>query len=494
MTLERQLAPAKAFFTYFPADRAMPSGEVGIQLGTADAQAQLHSHIGQPASKYTRLKTIIVSQTLSGDVARASLQKDFENIFEHLLVGKKLVGLEVSNRGPVTVLIKDTTTDKVYDIDRMSSGEKGLILQFFLMRRSLTEGGFILLDEPELHLNPAICKRLVSFIVDHVITPARAQALICTHSPEVLADAFDRADCRLFHLRSGTDLSRVYKEDKEQIFEALQRLGASTSDVLFSKGTLFVEGPHDIDVLEEGFPARVSGYKIKQLRGRQELEKEIETLQAAERESKLTEHQYFLFDRDRRPLKISSSTLVRVHQWDRYCLENFLLDGDAILDAFGEGCAKTPPSSRGESSGLLKQLALEQIHAVAAREIYQQFEPDNPGLRPAEINASDSFEEIGRILHARLLRIQQQISGLSESEWIKKFVELCDAKAKELSTVWEEKWMNECDGKRVISAVHKHCAATISLREFKRRIVAAMARRPTDNWRLVDSALSSLIS
>jgi predicted ATPase len=494
IALEKRLSPSKAYFAYFPADRAMPSGEVGIQLGSADAQAQLHSHIAQPATKYNRLKNVIVGQTLSGDAERKALTADFEIIFDELLVGKKLVGLEVSDRGPLTVLIQDVDTKKIYDIDRMSSGEKGLILQFLLMRRSLTEGGLILLDEPELHLNPLICKRLVSFIVRNIVEPGKAQALICTHSPEVLADAFDRIGCRLFHLRSGTDLSRIYKEDKEQIFDALKRLGATTADVLFSRGTIFVEGPHDADILEQGFSSRISGYKIKQLRGRKEIEKEIQTLQDAERAGKLKDPQILLFDRDRQALQIPSSNLVKVHQWERYCLENFLLDPDAVFDVLTETNAGNRPASRGDASALLKKFAFDQLEVVAAQETYATFEPDNPGLRPSEISASPSLEETGKLLHARLIRIQTQISGLSEAQWVQQFIDKCKTRAQELRAIWEDKWMMECDGKRVLMEFHKHSKPTFSLLEFKRKIVGAMAKRPTDNWRIVDSSLGELVS
>jgi predicted ATPase len=494
MVLEQGLSPATAYFAYFPADRAMPAGDVNIQLGAADAQNQLHSHIAMPAQKYNRLKNFIVGQTISGATTQEALKQDFHIIFDRLLTGRSLKGLAVSPNGPLSVLIEDTETNKVYDIDRMSSGEKGLILQFLLMRRALAKGGLVLLDEPELHLNPAICKRLVSFIVEQVIHTNEAQALVCTHSPEILADAFDRTDCRLFHLRSANDLSRVYKEDKEQVFEALRRLGTTTGDVLFSKGTLFVEGPHDSDILESGFPPRVSSYRIRQLHGRGEIEKEIKTLQEAETNGKLTEPQFIIFDRDRRPESIKSSKLVRVHQWDRYCLENFLLDGDAVFDVLQETGAGNPPQSRGEASSLLKQLAMNQISSVAAREVYSTLEPDNPGIRRSDIDASQSFEEIGKLLHKRLMSIHRQIEGLSEEQWINRFVDQCQRKADELKTSWETAWASEADGKRLLSDVHKHARCTVSLRQFKRRLIGAMAKRQTETWRVVDSHLSQLFA
>ena len=60
-TMEGRLPPHQALFSYFPADRAMPSGEINIQIGGPDTAAQLSSHNAQPQTKYHRLKPTIVN-------------------------------------------------------------------------------------------------------------------------------------------------------------------------------------------------------------------------------------------------------------------------------------------------------------------------------------------------------------------------------------------------------------------------------------------------
>jgi hypothetical protein len=47
---------------------------------------------------------------------------------------------------------QDVQTNRTFDLDVMSSGEKGLILTCLLIGRSIVNGGIILVDEPELHL------------------------------------------------------------------------------------------------------------------------------------------------------------------------------------------------------------------------------------------------------------------------------------------------------------------------------------------------------
>jgi predicted ATPase len=79
----------------------------------------------------------------------------------------------------ISVQVKDLVTNQVFDLDNMSSGEKGLLLMFLLITRSMHEGGILLIDEPELHLNPAVCKLLLPFLVDEYLKPRNLQAIIC---------------------------------------------------------------------------------------------------------------------------------------------------------------------------------------------------------------------------------------------------------------------------------------------------------------------------
>jgi predicted ATP-dependent endonuclease of OLD family len=147
----------------------------------------------------------------------------------------------------------------------MSSGEKGLILMFLLISHSIAAGGIVMIDEPELHLNPAVTKLLLPFLMKEYLIPGDVQVIICSHSPEILGFPFDSTTCALLHLQSSTVISKIYPEDKREVFEALRRLGTSANDVLFSAGSIFVEGEHDMDVLAAGFDKLVVKYHIAQL-------------------------------------------------------------------------------------------------------------------------------------------------------------------------------------------------------------------------------------
>jgi predicted ATP-dependent endonuclease of OLD family len=188
--------------------------------------------------KYNRLKPTIINNLLFSSATKERLETDFKKIFSFVLKDRALVGTNVTNQfGLISIQIKELADGRIFDIDQMSSGEKGLILTFLLISNSLAEDAIILLDEPELHLNPAVCKLLLPFLIDEYLAPRKIQAIICTHSPELLGAAFDRKDCSLHHLQSPSVISKIYPEDKREVFDALRRLGTLASDVLFSNGS-----------------------------------------------------------------------------------------------------------------------------------------------------------------------------------------------------------------------------------------------------------------
>lgn len=411
-TLDKKHPPGLASFSYFPADRALPHGEQGIQIGAADAQAQLESHNSQPQTKYTRLKNTIFNTLLMSDQGREELATEFERIFSGILKGRRLDGFGLSHLGLFSIFVEDIETGRKFEIDGMSSGEKGLILTFLLIEKSVAQDGLILLDEPELHLNPAVCKDLLSFIVGGYAVRKNLQIFVCSHSPEILTGAFENEECSLYHLVSERLLTKVRRQDYSIISDALRRLGSSESEELLYKGTVFVEGVDDAGILETGFGEIFRRYKIKDLGGRKEIEKEIKFLQSTEKQNPDHSLRFFIFDRDDKPTDLASSNSIKILQWERRCLENYLIDFDVLTDLLqNEDIVNNPIKSIGEVQALLRELAFSQLDDLAARNIYIKYNFINPGLRTNEIQGKN-IEEISTILSERLLEIKSQINKL----------------------------------------------------------------------------------
>ena len=443
--MEAKLPPHRTLFSYFPADRSMPASEVSIQIGAQDVNAQLVSHNSQPQTKYQRLKSTIVNNYLLSTDNPKTILEDFKKIFSHLMKDREILGLSLNDFGLVSVLVKDLATNQTFDIDSMSSGEKGLILTYLLIGRSLADGGIILIDEPELHLNPAVCKLLLPFLVDEYLRPKNCQAIICSHSPEILGVAFDHVDCALHHLQSPTVISPILAEDKEEVFDALRRLGTSASDALFASGSIFVEGEHDMEILDAGFAKMLNRYNVTQLEGRGNVEREIRTLQEAEARGEVDTLKCFIFDLDNAPTKLVSSPLIHVSQWKRRCIENYLINEKVIYDVLrDDGISREKIDNRGATAGILKDIAFTQLNDTATKNIYNRIGFGELGPPPQKDLIGKSFVENSAILFRRISVVQEQISKLQESTWRTEFEHLCEAEVMKLRQNWDAEWITVC--------------------------------------------------
>jgi hypothetical protein len=489
--LDKRLPPYKALFSYFPADRAIPAQDPQVQIGINDASIQLESYNSQPQQKFSRLKNTIFSSVIAGRASEQAVQ--FEAIFSRILRGKTLKGVGINAHGALKISIEDIETKKEFSIDAMSSGEKGLILTFLLIAQSLETGGIVLLDEPELHLNPAVCRDVLTFLVEEYAIPNDLQLIICSHSPEILSVAFERDDCSLFHLISGDLLTPVRRQDFEEVEGALRRLGAPASESLLYKGTVFVEGDHDSDVLEEGFRELFQRYKLRDLGGRTNVEKEIEHLQDKERSVDVMSKTFFILDYDDKATHLKSTKSVKVLQWKRRCLENYLIDINSLTDLVkNDQYASDPITNVAAVQQALKRLAFEQIPEMAARQIYAESNFTNTSLTNREMMGKN-FSEFADLIYGKIERVREQFGLFEEAAWKSKFIKACEEREAELRERWEASWETECDGKKLVRDFHSLVKIRESMVKFKIRVINTMATNSSENWLAMKSLLADLM-
>jgi len=319
------------------------------------------------------------------------------------------------------------------------------------------------------------------------------QAIICSHSPEILEVAFERHDCGLHHLQAPNIASAIYPEDKREFFDALRRLGTSTSDVLFSKGSVFVEGEHDSEILEASFADQISKYKVTALGGRSNVEREIRSLQSAEEKGSADNPTCFIFDLDNRPTGLKSTSLVRVLQWKRRCIENYLIDEKIIYDLLRKPeLAASHIDKRGEVKSIFREIALSQLPDFVAQAVYGALDYENPGLRPKEI-AGKNFSEMSDVLFGRIALMKSQMDRIEESDWKQAFVQACEHEHHKMRAAWDNDWLVQCDGKRFFLDLHNRYRLKVSPLRFKKEIAETMRATKSKGWvqihQLLDEAL-----
>lgn len=488
--LDRRLPPIKTVLSYFPADRAIPAQEQPVQIGPADASIQLESHNSQPQLKYSRLKNTIFNAVVAGKAEEQT--KQFLRIFAKILPGRALGEVKVSDQAKLRIEVRDDEKDRSFSIDAMSSGEKGLILACLLIAQTLERGGIVLLDEPELHLNPAIHKDFLNFLAEEYARPQELQMIICSHSPEILSVAFGRDDCELYHLVAGDELAPIRKQDMEEVGSALKKLGTSQSEGLLYRGTIFVEGEDDSEILQEGFKGLFQRYVFRELGGRKNIEMEVGLLQAEEKRGRNRLKTAFILDNDGKPTPLKSSNMVRVLQWDRRCLENYLLDFDVLTDLSKDSnLVKKPITNTVALKKKLKQLAMKQVGEIAFWVRYNELFGDNP-VRQREVRGKSNVE-LARLVAGRVTVIRARFAAVPGESWEGDFVKACREKEGELRETWEEGWPRLCDGKQLIRDLYEEVGFKESLPRLKARIIKGMEAGRTELWQEAERKLQILV-
>jgi predicted ATP-dependent endonuclease of OLD family len=489
---ERRLPPGKALFSYFPADRALNVGDAQIQIGAGDAQQQLESHNSQPALKYQRLKNVIFSTILTGSEAAQQQEEIFRKIFSNLLKEKSLGPAVVNKFGQATVMINDLVPNQSFDIDSMSSGEKGLILTFLLIARSIQESGVILLDEPELHLNSGVCRNLLDFLLDEFCLKDKIQVVLCTHSPEIMSAALRRDDCNVFYMRRDSPASLIRSSDHVEAAQALRQLGVSEIEALLFDAVIFVEGPDDVELLEYAFRDFLSRLKFKDLIGRGEIEKYIKLLGEADRQGKAENTNLFIFDRDNKPTSLQSTKRVKLAQWGRYCLENYLLEPEILYDTVRDDLkAKQWPKTFGDAKELFASMAKRQLTGRIIEKSFKEL-----GLQDVRLRTEDKkegFEQSAISLFSKLKKLHDQIDMKDEKTWIADFTTRCKSRLEAEESEWTSNWIDNCNGKQFLLDVYTHASPKVDIATFKRSLLTAHKFRSSQSWELLRAQVEKLV-
>ncbi|WIW88098.1 ATP-binding protein [Sphingobium sp. V4] len=252
--------------------------------------------------------------------------------------------IEEIDKNNVRVLFRSIyqSTDAPFDIDELSSGEKAILTLFLPVLEyqidkilGIEHAGSkrtFLIDEPELHLHPALQADMVAYF-RHLAQSDSIQFIVATHSPTMI-DAAQPDE--LFILMAwqaswnGNQFSKL-ADNADRLLAIRELLGSAYT---YSRGrpVLFIEGEFasdtnkhtDIGLLELMLPD-FRGYAFVPSRGRTQAISGAERLRraAAEQEHPITA--YALVDAD-----YESTDQPWVFPWPVCMVENLLLDPQSI--------------------------------------------------------------------------------------------------------------------------------------------------------------------
>ncbi len=322
----------------------------GINLSLEQKNQQYSQHtLYNYNNKYNNVKSEMagnfIKELLSekagggpkGDDSR-SLIKTLTELFESFFPDKKFLGPKPTIDGSLSFPVM-TQVGNEHDLDELSSGEKEILYGYLRIRSSAPQDSIILLDEPELHLNPRLIRGLPDFYRKHLGESLQNQLWLVTHSDALIREAVGKPGFNVFHmLPCSTELG-----DTNQLKQLLvtKDLDLALADLVGDlaayrpggKGLIF-EGGGDTDFdktfCSALFSEELKGINLISGSNKMRVKALHEILENAYNKGDLPTKFYAIIDKDTDP--VDPSNAVNRFEWDVYHIENYLLEEQFIAE------------------------------------------------------------------------------------------------------------------------------------------------------------------
>lgn len=250
---------------YLPADRQIPRGEaasISTDVLSEQRRQQLRQQAFQSATSRAVLALSGIKPVLATldylDLIQKRAGEETSSDFDLLASAfQRATGKRIPRPLPDPAgvsgarLVVETSAGTTHDLDQLSSGEQSVLGLMFYVRRLSATGGILLIDEPELHLHPALHPLLFSVLDD---VAKRAQIWTVTHSTRLVTSTSAQA---LVHVRAAglqdTNQAVQVRDDHDRL-ALLEDLGIDPAEALQADLLLIVEGESDRQILSRLLP------------------------------------------------------------------------------------------------------------------------------------------------------------------------------------------------------------------------------------------------
>jgi hypothetical protein len=394
------------------------------------------------------LRSLIKSQAEAPDDSE-DINETMKALFRTFFPDKQYLGVRPLPHGSLEFPVQ-LPGGETHDIDELSSGEKEILYGYLRLRNSTPKHSVILLDEPELHLNPSLLQGFADFYHRYLGQAQNNQLWLVTHSDTLLRQAVGNSNYSVFHmLNAGTEVegnqaSQVYIEDD------VERV---TIDLV---GDLAAYRPHSKVVVLEGVNADAfDELMIRRLfpdfarrvnlvsGGHKQRVRDLYGLLSGVQGAGILDRFYAITDKDFEPSAIPTEG-THVFSWDAYHIENYLLDADAIREAAAAVAHPAPFASNGTVEEALRKaaeklvldLVLQRVQADLNREVISSislrgklsrdgdvFTALEPSISASKRRVEAAFTSLDRAyIDSRAEAYQRQLSeALASNLWIKEF-------------------------------------------------------------------------
>lgn len=418
-------------------------------------------------------------ETFFNGSEQLTLNQTLKELFESFFPDKKFLGPTPTQDGSLSFPVQ-TQSGATHDLDELSSGEKEILYGYLRIRSSAPRDSIILLDEPELHLNPRLVRGLPEFYRQHLGEALQNQLWLVTHSDALIREAVGKPGFNVFHmLPCGADAignsqlkSLSFTHDVEMVVADL--VGDLAAFRPGGKGLLF-EGGGDSDFdktfVGQLFSEELRGVNLLSGSNKMRVRVLHEVLDRAYQNGDLPTKFFAITDRDS-DFRDNHGALS-TFQWDVYHVENYLLVPNVIADVMNSLKMSAPFDSvtvedklrlaaRAAIPKMFEHQLLSHANSVLVQLIDLKFSPKSSNI-PADL---------AKAVDRSVAKIKEAAEGqLTEAN--------LSARSDELRQVLEKSfadgsWKSNLPGREILKQFVSQEAVPVGYEIFRNLIVSRM--------------------
>lgn len=481
----------------------------GINLNIESSEERMRQHaLYNYTNKYANLKSEMAGGYIRQLLARQAnpdlptddrLTETLKELFATFFPGKEFLGPQPTQDGRLLFPVR-TPTGAQHDIDELSSGEKEVLYGYLRLRNAAPRNSVLLIDEPELHLNPRLISGLASFYHRHLGKALGSQLWLVTHSDTLIREAVGQSDFAVYHMQPPGHADTQNQATPVQVTEDLDRVvidlvgdlaayrpGAKL--VVFEGGsdsefdvrmtcTLFPEFQTAVNAISGGDKRRVADL--------------YDVLEQARIASHLPVKVYAITDSDGSPRP--DPGIPAQLQWDVYHIENYLLEPRFVRRVLKD--INALPSTLDSDDDVLAvlrscaeetipQLVGHRLRALANRAIVECV---NLGFDPATTDPAGAVSQ--GILRSRE-RINAAVDGILRKEMIDQQADEFTREAR--SQLASKEWLSSFRGRDILRRFVGRHGQGMRYETFRDLIIARMRDvdyRPPGMKAIIESILN----
>ena len=407
---------------------------LNLQIQDASASKGAQHALYNTQNKYTGVKTEMAQSYVRELLAEKAgvpvpdentLKSTLDELFSIFFPGKKFLGAIPTKEGGLEFPV-ELDNGRRHDINELSSGEKEVLLGYLRLRNNAPKNSIILLDEPELHLNPRLAMGLPRFYQKHLGEMLNNQIWLVTHSDAILREAVQDPSYSVFHMQpsaqtpDGSNQAEKISASIDLEHAIISLVGDLATYNPRSKIVLLEGENSEIDarIISELLPSFSERVNLVSVGSKRNVRNAHTFLQKAADKGRLDARFYSVVDRDFESEEIVQSN--RQFQWCVYHVENFLLEPKFIKESLTSMSLGEIELSEEDIKDELKECAVETADEIVRirmdKIVNSQFINAISFSFDPKLSNSEGFSEAVLRSHTKISNLVESSLGYSELE------------------------------------------------------------------------------